>query len=411
MPGLTSERLVGTAFKAWFGTEPEEDVNDSAWRVALGEKLDGHVFLQSLLRALKGSPTAYSELRDQLKNKSYLKGDDDDYLDALIDTLAALVSHARRTKPDLVDSAGQPILLPYFNVRTQVWFRELKRIVADLRVLPTLRYSDDLPEELLRKHLPVIHCKDCGGTGWAAVYPMRGRRLDGEPKRVYETYFGYSDRLRFVFLDKPERERQKELQFTHAARICSDCLSYHDAVENASRCSSCTGENLVDAFIHYPAHVMRENVRVTHDCPYCNSSDGMGILGAQSPTLLSAAVSTMFASPHNDDPKLLTFSDSVQDAAHRAGFFEARSFGSVFRTAIKQFIGKTDNPISLETMVNDLPAFLRRNGDAGFVATFIPQDQQWRKDYEVLLKTGILDPSASLPDVLEERLSGKPSPS
>ena len=31
--------------------------------------------------------------------------------------MTALVSHARRTKPDLVDSAGQPVLLPYFNVR------------------------------------------------------------------------------------------------------------------------------------------------------------------------------------------------------------------------------------------------------------------------------------------------------
>ena len=403
--GLTSEVLIGRAYKEWFGAEPEMEMNDAGWRIVLGEKLDGHVFLQSLLRAIKSSSTAYSELRDQLRGKSYLNGDNDAYLDTLIDTMTALASHARRTKPDLVDGAGQPVLLPYFNVRSQVWFRELKRIVADLSALPTLRYSDDLPEELLRKHLPVIHCKDCGGTGWAAVYPMRGSRLGGEPKRVYETYFGYSDRLRFVFLDKPERERQKERQFTHGVRICSDCLSYHDALENASRCSSCSGDNLVDAYIHYPAHVKNEKVRVTHDCPYCDSNDGMGILGAQSPTLLSAAVSTMFASPHNDDPKLLTFSDSVQDAAHRAGFFEARSFASVFRTAIKQFISGAGNPNSLEAVVKELPAFLRRDGDAEFVATFITQDQQWRKDYEILLETGVLEPSSSLPSVLGERLS------
>jgi DEAD/DEAH box helicase domain-containing protein len=403
--GLTPENLVTQTYRAWFGSEPEQDVSEADWRISLSDKLDGHVFLQSLLRAIKGKPTSYVELREQLKGKSYLESDAEEYLNALIDTMTVLVSHARRTKPDLLNEVGQPILLPYFGVRTQLWFRELKRIVADFSTLPSLRYSDDLTEEMLSKHLPVIHCKDCGATGWAAVSPMRGRRLDGEPKRVYETYFGYSDRLRFVLLDKPERERQKDRGFTHRAHICSECLSYHDVVENVTRCASCSSQDLVDAYIHEPKHIKNQMVQVTHDCPYCGRSDGLGILGAQSPTLLSAAVSTMFASPHNDDPKLLTFSDSVQDAAHRAGFFEARSFGSVFRTALKQYLGASGNPVTFETVINDLPKFLRRDGDATFVATFIPQDQQWRKDYEVLLDTGVLEDNSNLPDILEDRLS------
>ena len=403
--GISSETLVANAYKAWFGAEPEADVKNINWCIALGERLDGHVFLQSLLRAIKGSPTAYSELREQLEGKSYLKGADGVYLNTLIDTMTVLVAHARRTKPDLVDSTGQPVLLPYFSVRSQIWIRELKRMVADLSALPTLRYSDDLTDESLGKHLPVIHCKDCGGTGWAAVYPMRGKRINAEPKKVYEIYFGHSDRLRFVLLDKPQRERKKDQQFTHSVKICSNCLSFHDLVENASKCASCSGEILIDAYIHFPAQVKNEKIQITHDCPYCGSKDGMGILGAQSPTLLSAAVSTMFSSPHNDDPKLLTFSDSVQDAAHRAGFFEARSFGSVFRTAMMHFITQTGSSVDLEAVVNGLPAFLRRDGDEHFVATFIPQDQQWRKDYETLMKTGILEANSSLPNVMEERLS------
>lgn len=403
--GVSPADLIARCYQLWFGRAPEQDIREAEWRVALAGMLDGHIFLQSLLRAIKGTPTSYAELCDQLKGKSYLDANDQAYLVGLIDTLSALVSHARRTKPDLVDADGQPILLPYFSVRSQLWFRELKRIVADLTDRPTLQYSDDLTEERLRKHLPVVHCKDCGATGWAAVYPMRGRRLEGEPKKVYETYFGYSDRLRFILLDKPERERQKERRFTHSVRICTDCLSYHDTVEKRDKCASCASENLVDAYIHEPKIVRSEKVHTTHDCPYCGSTDGMGILGAQSPTLLSAAVSTMFASRHNDDPKLLAFSDSVQDAAHRAGFFEARSFGSVFRTALKQFIAQSGNPAALDTVISDLPAFLRQRGDPAFVATFTTQDQQWRKDYELLLETGVLEDGSSLPSVLEERLS------
>ena len=67
--GISSEILIANAYQAWFGAEPEKDVKDVDWRIALGERLDGHVFLQSLLRAIKGSPTAYSELRDQLEGK------------------------------------------------------------------------------------------------------------------------------------------------------------------------------------------------------------------------------------------------------------------------------------------------------------------------------------------------------
>src|SRR5262249_7511953 len=148
---------------------------------------------------------------------------------------------------------------------------------------------------------------------------------------------------------------------------------------------SCTSTALVDSFIHEPKLIRSGKIQVTHDCPYCGSSDGMGILGAQSPTLLSATISTMFASPHNDDPKLLAFSDSVQDAAHRAGFFEARSFGAVFRTALRRFLSEKKEPVTLEILIRELPAFLRHSGDANFIANFTPQDQQWRKDYELLL--------------------------
>lgn len=405
LDGLSPAELIARVYELWFARAPGQDIGDPRWRISLAEELDGHVFLQSVLRALKGTPTAYDDLCDQLKGKSYLAGDDSDYLAGLIDTLSVLVSHARRTKPDLIDRQGAPILLPYFSLRSQLWFRELKRIVANLSVQPSLQYSDDLTDERLRKHLPVVHCKDCGGTGWAAVYPMRGQRLNGEPKKVYETYFGYGDRLRFILLDKPERERQKDRHFTHAARLCSDCLTFHDTVEDRDKCASCAGTQLIDAYIHEPKLVKSEKVHVTHDCPYCGSTDGMGILGAQSPTLLSAAISTMFSSRHNDDPKLLTFSDSVQDAAHRAGFFEARSFSSVFRTGLKNFVAQDQNPVTIDKVLSGLPAFLRQENDPTFVATFTPQDQQWRKDYETLLETGELDDGSSLPAILEERLS------
>ena len=40
----------------------------------------------------------------------------------------------------------------------------------------------------------------------------------------------------------------------------------------------------------------------------------------------------------NNDPKLLAFTDSVQDASHRAGFFTARTYHFTFRTALQHVI-------------------------------------------------------------------------
>jgi DEAD/DEAH box helicase domain-containing protein len=54
-------------------------------------------------------------------------------------------------------------------------------------------------------------------------------------------------------------------------------------------------------------------------------------LGAQ-------VVADSWASPFNDDKKLIAFSDSVQDAAHRAGFFGARTYLNTVRTAIARGI-------------------------------------------------------------------------
>ena len=54
-------------------------------------------------------------------------------------------------------------------------------------------------------------------------------------------------------------------------------------------------------------------------------------------------ISQLFASPFNPgDKKLLAFSDNVQDASHRAGFFEARTFRFNLRTAIQKVVQAAD---------------------------------------------------------------------
>ena len=73
-------------------------------------------------------------------------------------------------------------------------------------------------------------------------------------------------------------------------------------------------------------------------CPNCGSKEGVFFIGSQSATLSSVAIDEMFGSVLNSDPKLLAFTDSVQDASHRAGFFTARTYHFTFRTALQHVV-------------------------------------------------------------------------
>ena len=407
LEGLTQDQLIAHTYEQWFKREPSQEVSNPNWRLSLADELDSHLFLQTLLKIIKGRPTSISEICTELATQKFLMGADREYLAGLVYSFTNLVSHARRTKPEIKDEAGNLILLPYFNVRSQLWYREMRRMVANIAEEPSLRFSDDLNDEQLRQHLPIIHCRECGSMGWASVELVRGTQFSSDLRNIYDTYFAKGERLRFILCDELTFSKPKLVKFNNnkKAMLCPNCLRYHDDVEARSSCSSCNSKKLVPVIIHQPAEIKDKALKIHHDCPYCGSKDGIVILGAQSPTLLSSSISTMFSSPFNDDPKLLTFSDSVQDAAHRAGFFEARSFKRVFQTAIKQFVNQSDGLVSLKTLIDDLSAQLQGKSDEDFVATFTPQDLQWRSDYVHLDEKGELPAEPSLPNVLHDRLA------
>ncbi|HLR97757.1 MAG TPA: helicase-related protein, partial [Jiangellaceae bacterium] len=77
----------------------------------------------------------------------------------------------------------------------------------------------------------------------------------------------------------------------------------------------------------------------THDvCPSCLQQDGIRFLGSAIATMLSVNLSALFGTDGLDEQekKALVFTDSVQDAAHRAGFVQARSHSLTLRAVLRQ---------------------------------------------------------------------------
>ena len=152
------------------------------------------------------------------------------------------------------------------------------------------------------------------------------------------------------------------------------------------------------------------SARLSRDCPYCGAREALIIVGARAASLLSVALGQAQGSRYNDDRKVIAFSDNVQDAAHRAGFFAARTAGTAVRAAIAQVVGRHDGialadlPERVETWWRDRTVNPGAFDDERFVSEFIAPDRLWRRDFVTLQREGRLPAGSRLPEAVAERL-------
>ncbi len=76
-------------------------------------------------------------------------------------------------------------------------------------------------------------------------------------------------------------------------------------------------------------------------CPSCGRKDGIRYLGSRVATLASVTLGQLFGSPDvaAEEKKTLVFTDSVQDASHRAAFVESRAYALNLRSLVHRAIG------------------------------------------------------------------------
>jgi DEAD/DEAH box helicase domain-containing protein len=401
-----------------------DDGLPTAWCLHLGKELKTLPIVQNLLRKLSEGTKTYADILDLFGRRLGLPADAPPvYTQLLFDSLLSLMAVARRevTKPD-----GTTLILPWVSLRVQYWFRELRRMVATVAPLPELLFSTDLTNQTPEpgettppKTLPVLHCRDCGATGWGGVEPHQGaKKLEPDAlKSFYQAYFNRKPLVAFIF---PCDETQTNVQ-----QFCGQCLTIND--QRHTHCRSCGNPNLIR--VHIPDNTREESRNgqkhsvVSHDCPYCRSSSGLTILGAQASSLTSAMIGVLYTTPYNPDKKLLAFSDSVQDAAHRAGFYGARTYRTTLRTAIAQVVA-TLNPhppipsapaegagvrATLQDLLHQFPGYWqsRFGSTADYVATFLPTDLAWLREWEDFLHSDKTDlPTDSrLLNLVNERLT------
>ncbi len=143
----------------------------------------------------------------------------------------------------------------------------------------------------------------------------------------------------------------------------------------------------------------------SHDCPECGGHNSLTILGSRAASLTSVIIAQLFSSPFNEDKKLLAFSDSVQDASHRSGFFAARTYTFNLRSAIQKTVLSAGGPVPFADLLRRFLDDWRGRLNSGlFLATFLPPDMEWLEDYEYFREKGALPEGSNLMSLLERRL-------
>ena len=382
----------------WFRNPPVGLASqDTATRiraqVELGERLKQHIAFQELLRRTE-KLSNYRKLR---RNWQVKLDRSDEEVEQLIASLLALVSAARSWRLPQLERPEAAGAGPFVTVRYQLWLRELRRMLSSVEQTPNLRLSDDLGTEQPVRHLPVAHCRECYATGWATFKEPNEGGVSDSLEAIYAHYFGqHPDTL--VLFPRAQEERLKE-GLVH--KLCGSCG--HLGPRDIGECPACGIDNELLVPVWRPDMNRQHQEegatvkRFHNDCPHCGAQDGLLLMGSRAASLSSVMIGKLFGSTYNDDHKLITFSDSVQDAAHRAGYFGARTWRDGFRTALAIALDERLQGMPLATVADQFVTFWQdRLTPEQFTATFIAPNLEWLRDWEALCDTGALPEGSNI---------------
>ena len=467
----TAEAYIRAQHELFFGAPIEGDFASEAWRPALGDRLREHSTFVNLLRVLDGRPTPMSDIVGRLRHS--LPAANDREALGLLNGLCALISVARRREgtggggalrpflqvglhlwvrelrrvvcslyedategsveespdrraggtdgtgpstgyvPETPASNGTPSATvngaaagPPTSARLTI-ATPAAHAVDDAAIPRRLRFSDDLKPDESSVHLPLIQCRECHVTGWGAVKRPAEPRLEGDVRVFYNRFFLRDVDVAYLFpAAAPPGVRGLDVT------VCGACGMVQAA--DVTSCTDCGSERLVRVFrpvaVESRGRGDSRSTRLSRDCPYCGAHAGLIIVGARAASLLSVALGQAQGSRYNDDRKVIVFSDNVQDAAHRAGFFAARTAGVGVRAAIAQVVERhegitlADLPERVETWWRDATVNPEAFDDERFVSEFIAPDRLWRRDFVTLQREGRLPDASRLPEAVAERL-------
>ncbi|SMG55763.1 Distinct helicase family with a unique C-terminal domain including a metal-binding cysteine cluster [Rhodococcus rhodochrous J3] len=262
-----------------------------------------------------------------------------------LEYLLALLSHVRA-------EVGRAAL----NVDVHLWIRELSRIDRVVHTTAGYRWSDDGDTEGDHElYLPAIFCRHCGRSGWGARLGPTGSALDVTDEAIRADHAAGASRFRALIAAPTEAQADRDVEGLRWFHI-----DHRDILDTAPEPD---GADMLEGRV-LPILTLtgsEADEKSTKDvCPACGIDDGIRFLGSAVATQLSVTLSNLFGDKNLDagEKKALMFTDSVQDAAHRAGFVQARSHSLSLRSTLRGALSA--GPLDLTELTQSVVA---RAGD------------------------------------------------
>ncbi|MDD4777509.1 MAG: DEAD/DEAH box helicase [Fermentimonas sp.] len=280
--------------------------------------------------------------------------------------------------------------MPFIYLQVQLWVRELSGVQYTLEQDPKFSFRDQIDAQKEISALPPWYCRECNSSGWLGVKPEDKDYFIKNINEVYNKFFDHNKNLYFI-LPKGELS-QEDLNITGYKP--DTFQSYKLNPEKLSIVDDDTEGIEVQAFRKF-----KDN-RSEHICPCCNTENTVTIVGTKIPTLSSIAVSQTLATdldPAEDkDRKVLAFTNSVQDAAHQAGFVESRNYRFTLRASIQKVINLIDHPMLLSDLSDAFIGYWKEHADSsgndslsGYLYRFFPKDKIGNYSPENYLTNGV----------------------
>ncbi|MEV6009164.1 DEAD/DEAH box helicase [Streptomyces sp. NPDC051976] len=412
-----------TAFTKLSGPTPEE----------LGGVLRRHRLTAAVLEILDGAPKTLAEITEVLPRYAYHWGADVQQRPRVaalaLARYIALLSYARNR-----DDPGQPLL----SIEVHHWVRSVTRVLRgvsaaraefrwdDERVPAGGRLSDRelaarpfpydgegpaVPLDAAEQppvpaddsatppadvFLPAVFCRECGRSGWAAYSPeIDPADLDLTATRIRRASVSRDKRrVRNMIAATPHEAHEAALGPGAERRRGGPVVMVLEGSRGRLRPLSPEndfgggpgrpGPGHDAAFVHVDLDGDRAAER--DQCPACRTFNSIRYLGTGLAALAAASITQLFTGGELDktlhENKTLLFNDSVQDAAHRAGYVASRSYTFSLRALLASRIDE-DEPTTLNDLAADLIADVVDSTEVQ--AAVIPPDLHMVRGVDTLL--------------------------
>lgn len=358
--------------------------SDETYQTYIDRQKQMWQFYANSLQELAGELTRLSIVRDivVITSKGYIR------VDELIRQLAILnadfgklpeVDGTLNPREDVLGSllaliaeakVGETKKFPFLYLQIQLWIRELSGLSRKINDSPEFTWRNEISfEEEKSVSLPAYFCRECGASGWLAVKNDNERKFHIDPAEANSHFFSKNKNIYCLNVDDGTHDPVEEYG-------ASDVLKTFIDKENLQMYDKQQADRMAVVAVR---KVSNDNKALLY-CPECGSDKSMSIIGTKVATLASVAISQVMSSDLDEsdekERKILVFTNSVQDAAHQAGFFEARNYRFTFRQSLQRVLREIEGPVSVESLQEKFIAYWthRLESQEEYVYRFFPSD-------------------------------------